>query len=170
MPKMRTDKAGPSASAHAMLLTMAQQAEERGNVALADTYRTRAEKYAPPAKAEAPKQPTQARPAAKATGRSAEFMAGVASVQSRFNAVVNSEHFTGREARACAYLKTSMSADEIIALLADTPKTATAGDDASEIFEAVRRANAEGASHAAAAQGPSPWAAVVQDINARNGF
>lgn len=104
-----------------------------------------------------------------------EFNAGVAAANARFATVFASEHFEGRESRACAFLKTSMSADEITALLATEPKSSANGDagGAAAIADAIRSANANvdaGGSADIEKPGSSGWGAAIAEHNSRRGF
>lgn len=103
-----------------------------------------------------------------------DFKAGVAAANARMKTVFASEHFKDREARACSFLQTSMSADEITALLATEPK-ASANDagGAAEIVNAIRGANASvdaGGDASATQAAVNPWKKATADINKRHGF
>lgn len=117
----------------------------------------------------------KADPACEASA-SDDFKAGVAAANARFATVFASEHFAGREARACAFLKTSMSADEITALLATEPKASATDENggAAEIVNAIRGANASvdagGDAEVAKPAASSGWDKAVAEHNARRGL
>ena len=103
------------------------------------------------------------------------FAAGYAAATERNKAVFASEHFKGREARACGYLNTTMAADEIIGLLATDPKIEVGADDGlgGKILAELKNSNANvdaGVSSENKQQAASPMAKAVADINKRNGF
>ncbi len=108
-----------------------------------------------------------------AASASDDFKAGYAAANDRFAAVYASEHFAGREAKACAFLKTSMSAEEIVGLLAHEPKASADDGGAAAIVNAITGANANvdaGGGGDLAPKAASPWKGAVASINKRNGF
>lgn len=108
-----------------------------------------------------------------AASASDDFKAAYAAANDRFAAVYASEHFAGREAKACAFLKTSMSAEEIVGLLAHEPKASADDGGAAAIVNAITGANANvdaGGGGDLALKAASPWKGAVASINKRNGF
>jgi hypothetical protein len=98
----------------------------------------------PASKKKEPKMNDDKTAAAIDAARKEGHDAGFKAASDRFNAVMASEHYEGREAQAKAMLgKTALAASDIIELLAAAPKAApTASDDAAvkEAAEAAARA------------------------------